>query len=78
MLDFREILEFYFMGIHIPGFLIWGDVSLAAALASKDITFIEPMTMSGHKPSDERLVKYREEYAMFEKLAGSKGMIRFL
>ena len=77
LFDSRQNLDFYTMGIHIPGFLVWGDVSLAAALASKDITMIDPLTMSGRKPGEESLVKYREEFALMEKLTGSKGLIKF-
>lgn len=77
LFDSRQNLDFYTMGIHIPGFLAWGDVSLAAALASKDITMTDPLTMSGRKPGEESLIKYREEYALMEKLTGSKGLIKF-
>ncbi len=77
LFDSRQNLDFYTMGIHIPGFLVWGDVSLAAALASKDITMTDPLTMSGRKPGEESLVKYREEFALMEKLTGSKGLTKF-
>ena len=56
------------MGIHLPGFLNWGDVSLAAALSGKNITFINPVTMSGQKISGTRLKEFQTE---FEKLRAS-------
>jgi dienelactone hydrolase len=77
LFDSRQNLDFYSMGIHIPGILLWGDVSLAAALASKDITFIDPMTMSGRKPNEESMKKYREEFDRVKQMAGSKGFIKF-
>ena len=35
LFDNRESVEFFSTGIHLPGFLNWGDVSLAAALSGK-------------------------------------------
>jgi hypothetical protein len=68
LFDNRENVDFFSMGIHLPGFLNWGDVSLAAALSGKNITFINPVTMSGQKVSVTRLKEYKTE---FEKLRSS-------
>ena len=47
LFDNRETVDYFSMGIHLPGILKWGDISLAAALSGKNITFISPVTMSG-------------------------------
>ena len=49
------------MAIHLPGFLNWGDVSLATALSGKNVTFINPLTMSGRKLSESKLQEYKAE-----------------
>ena len=51
------------MGIHLPGFLAWGDVSLAAALTGKKITFIDPVTMSGGMVDNAALQAFHSEFA---------------
>jgi len=56
-------LDFFSMAIHIPGFLNWGDVSLAAALSGKRITILNPVTMSGQKLSGNSLNAYKAEFA---------------
>ena len=38
LFDNREGIDFFNMAIHLPGFLVWGDVSLASALSGKNIT----------------------------------------
>ena len=48
LFDTREGIDFFSMAIHLPGFLKWGDVSLAAALSGKNIVFINPVSMSGN------------------------------
>jgi hypothetical protein len=77
LFDNRENVNFFSMGIHLPGFLVWGDVSLAAALSGKDVTFVEPLTMSGRKLSGELLKVYQDEYASTRRLSGTKGKTEF-
>jgi hypothetical protein len=48
-------LDFFSMAIHLPGFLNWGDVSLAAGLSGKRIRIVNPVTMSGQKISGNSL-----------------------
>jgi hypothetical protein len=62
LFDTREGIDFFSMGIHLPGFLQWGDVSLAAALSGKNIIFINPVTMSGQKIGENRLKEYQTEF----------------
>jgi hypothetical protein len=77
LFDNRANINFFSMAIHLPGFLEWGDVSLAAALSGRDITFIEPLTMSGGKLSSERLKYYQDEYEKIRNIARSKGRTEF-
>ncbi len=49
LFDNRESVNYFKTAIHVPGILNWGDISLAAALSGKNITFINPVSMSGQK-----------------------------
>ncbi|HUR30480.1 MAG TPA: acetylxylan esterase, partial [Saprospiraceae bacterium] len=49
LFDNCDSINFYSMAIHIPGFLKWGDVSLAAGLFNRNVRFINPLTISGQK-----------------------------
>ncbi len=75
--DNRENVDFYSMGIHLPGFLVWGDVSLAAALTGKNVTFFEPLTMSGGNPGEIQLKAYQDEYARVRQRTGMEGRTEF-
>ncbi len=75
--DSRENVDFFTMGIHLPGFLVWGDVSLAAALTGRNVTFIDPLTMSGGRLSEEDLRAYSDEYARVRQRTGLEGITKF-
>ena len=77
LFDDRVNIGFYGMGIHLPGILVWGDISLAAALTGSNVRFIDPRTISGAKPDEELLKSIREEYTKVGQLAGSKGKTEF-
>jgi hypothetical protein len=62
LFDNRESVDYFSMGIHLPGFLNWGDVSLAAALTGKNVSFINPVTMSGQLISQDKLKVYKTEF----------------
>jgi hypothetical protein len=62
LFDNRENIDFFSMGVNLPGFLNWGDVSLTAALSGKDVTFINPVTMSGQKISGTRMKEFQTEF----------------
>ncbi len=70
-------VDFFSMGIHIPGFLVWGDVSLVAALSGKNIEIINPVSMSGVKIGGNRLEEYQTEYARLRTLAKQQGKTIF-
>ena len=61
LFDNRESIEYFSTCVNLPGFLNWGDISLAAALAAKNITFINPLTMSGRMISGEQFKAYKAE-----------------
>jgi len=65
------------MGIHLPGFLNWGDVSLAAALSGKNIRVINALTMSGEKISEEDLRSYQQEFKKMRMLSNRRGETLF-
>jgi Prolyl oligopeptidase family len=77
LFDNRESVEFFSTGIHLPGFLNWGDVSLAAALSGKNITFINPVTMSGEKISGNRLKAYKAEFEQMRIITRQGGKTLF-
>jgi cephalosporin-C deacetylase-like acetyl esterase len=73
LFDNRDSINFYSMAIHIPGFLKWGDVSLTAALCSKDVRFINPLTISGQKLSNDKLKEYQEEFNKVKRISKKPG-----
>ncbi|MEP6594406.1 MAG: hypothetical protein ABJA71_00605, partial [Ginsengibacter sp.] len=77
LFDNRESVEFFSTGIHLPGFLNWGDVSLAAALSGKSITFINPVTMSGEKISEDKLKAYKAEFEQIRRISKEAGKTVF-
>ena len=77
LFDKRETVNFFSMAIHVPGFLNWGDVSLAAALSGKEVTFINPLSMSGRKITGSELKQYEMEFAKVRKVCSAGGSIVF-
>ena len=77
LFDDRESVDFFSMGIHLPGFLKWGDVSLAAALTGKNVVFINPVTMSGEILSTDRLKEFQTEFDDVRQICRKKGMTIF-
>jgi hypothetical protein len=73
----RDSVEYFSTAIHLNGFLNWGDVSLAAALSGKNITFVNPVTMSGQKLSEDKLKEYEREFKQIRKACGEGGKTVF-
>jgi hypothetical protein len=73
LFDKKNPVDFFSMGIHLPGFLNWGDISLAAAMGGKDITFINPRTMSGEKINGNRLKEYKAEFDEVRRISRQAG-----
>jgi hypothetical protein len=78
LFDNRETVDFFSMEIHLPGFLSWGDLSLASALSGTNITFINPVSMSGKILSADRLKEYQVEYDNIRRICGKKGKTSFI
>ena len=78
LFDSRENIDYFSMGINLPGLLKWGDVSLAAALTGGMVTFIDPVTMSGRKLSGSELDKYRFEFKKIRGLCNKQGNTSFI
>ena len=77
LFDGRENIDFFSMAIHLPGFLNWGDVSLAAALGGKTVRVINPVSMSGETISGVKLQEYAAEYARIRKVSKQPGETSF-
>src|SRR5690606_22736080 len=76
--DQREGVDYYNMAIHIPGFLRWGDISLAVALADAPVTFVNARSMSGNIPSAKQLLSIKREFEFFEDRAHKKNKTEFI
>ena len=77
LFDNRETIDYFSMGIHIPGILKWGDVSLAAGVAGGEITFINAVTMSGRDIRGPELEKYKDEFESILNRCKNSGTILF-
>ncbi len=77
LFDTREGIDFFSMGIHLPGFLNWGDISLAAALSGRNVQFIHPVSMSGNEISGEKLSAVEAEFEKIRTLCRQPGKTSF-
>jgi hypothetical protein len=75
--DNRESVDFFSIGVNLPGFLNWGDISLAAAMSGINITIIDPVTMSGNKITGDQLKEYQSEFEKLRKVCGQPGTTVF-
>lgn len=77
-LDRRDGMDFYNMAVHVPGILDWGDISLITAL-NKDskIVFIDPLSITGKKITNEDLIEYKNEFSKMRKLSHSENEVFF-
>jgi hypothetical protein len=72
LFDNRESIEFFSSGVDVPGFLNWGDVSLAAALTGKKVRYISPVTISGRMINEEGLKEYNAEFERIRRRLGAQ------
>lgn len=77
LFDNREGIEFFSTAIHVPGLLNWGDISLAAALTGKNITFVHPVTMSGNSISGDKLDSCKNEFIQIRNACRLPGETEF-
>lgn len=73
LFDTRKGLEYFSSGINIPGFLVWGDISLAAALTGKNVRFVNPVSMSGNDVNGEKLNSTETEFEKVRNLCNQPG-----
>lgn len=78
LFDNREQINFFSMAVHLPGILKWGDVSLAAGLSNTDITFINPVTMSGKALEEDVQQAYHSEFEALRNKLQSPGQTEFV
>ena len=78
LFDTRENIDYYSMAVDIPGILKWGDVSLASALSRANISFINPLTMSGNEVTGKKLSDYQAEFEEIRKKCGEPGSTLFI
>ncbi|MCC5904645.1 MAG: acetylxylan esterase [Balneolaceae bacterium] len=78
LFDDREHINFFSMAVHLPGFLGWGDVSLAAGMSNTDVTFINPVTMSGRALDEDLQQAYYSEFETLRNKIQSSGQTEFL
>jgi hypothetical protein len=77
LFDNRESVDFFSMAIHLPGLLNWGDISLAAALTGKNVSFINPVTMSGQQIKADRLNELKTEFEKSRTICKQTGVTVF-
>lgn len=75
--DERQGIDFFSMAIHVPGVLVWGDISLAAALSGKDIVFNNPVSMSGRSLTGAALQAEQDAFAQLRKRCKQPGQSIF-
>lgn len=78
LFDKRESIDFFSMGVHLPGFLVWGDISLAAALSGKEVTFMNPVSMSGRELDGGELSAFQKEFEDLRRLCKKAGETIFM
>jgi hypothetical protein len=78
LFDDREHINFFSMAVHLPGILRWGDLSLAAGLSGIDITFINPLTMSGKSLDENVWQTYHTEFEALRNILQSPGQTEFV
>lgn len=70
--------DFFSMAIHLPGFLNWGDISLAAGLAKAQVQFILPVKMDGSDLSVAELKYFEKEFADICRKCGKQERCKFV
>jgi hypothetical protein len=74
LFDNRENVDYYSMAINLPGFLHWGDLSLAAALTGKNVIFIDGVSITGTVPDNSAKDSLRSEYSRVRQLYDARGI----
>lgn len=77
LFDNREGVDYFSLAIHVPKFLQWGDVSLAAGLTELPITFAQPVSMSGEPILSNKEKEWQTEFAAARSLLKTNGSVKF-
>ncbi len=64
------------LGVHVPGFLAWGDVALAAALTQADVTIAHALHLDGEPFSRQAMKQLQSDVAHFRKVCGLRAVSR--
>ncbi len=64
------------MGVHLPGIINWGDISLAAALSDADIEFVRPQFLDGTKLTPEQCGEFSSEFSGLKNKCASSGKVK--
>lgn len=78
LFDTRQDVEYFGVGIHVPGILTWGDLSLAAGLSDAELFLHEPVTMSGRPLESSEKAELQKEYDQVGAKTKTKGRSRLL
>ena len=77
LFDSRENVDYFGMGIHIPGILKWGDIPMAAGIAKGKIVFENPVSMSGRPIEADQLQVVKSEFERMSRLYKRKNPVTF-
>jgi|GEM_PF-64768 len=62
-----NVTGFFSMAIHLPGILVWGDISLAAAMSQAKITFLRPRSIQGTLMTAQGIRAFESETEQLKK-----------
>lgn len=68
-------IDYFSMVIHIPDILKWGDLSLAAALSSAEVSIINPLSISGRQLKEGKVESCKNEFNHFNAIFGKHSSI---
>lgn len=77
LFDSRAHIDYFSMGVHLPGFIQWGDIMQAAALSGKGVDWINPLSISGRPVNEEQLIRYEDNYNVLKKTFKTNGKVGF-
>ncbi|HMR19892.1 MAG TPA: prolyl oligopeptidase family serine peptidase, partial [Sphingobacterium sp.] len=77
-IDNRQSINSFNMAVHIPQILVWGDISLVAALSEADIKFVHPLNLSGQQIDDKQILSYQSEFEKLKRKTIKKGKVIFV
>jgi hypothetical protein len=77
LFDTRIGVDYFSMAVHVPGILIWGDISLAMALTGRNIQLVNPVTISGNPLTGSLFQEYQSEFVKMKKASGQRGKLSF-